>query len=92
MHEDDRQTFEAYLHHAVQQIHWRVLEASVPALAQTLRGAGEVRATHEGILELPGVGRVKAYRLSTGEAVFEAEEICRLFGLDGPADEGEDEA
>ena len=63
------------LHHATQQIRWCVLEASL-----TIENRPET-VTHEGILELPGLGGVKAYRLSSGEAVFEAEDVIRLLRL-----------
>ncbi|HEY5871326.1 MAG TPA: hypothetical protein VI542_38110 [Candidatus Tectomicrobia bacterium] len=62
------------LHRATQQIRWRVLAVPLPT-------DGAAMVTHEGILELPGLGGVKAYRLSSGEAVFALEDVIRLLRL-----------
>ena len=39
-------------------------------------------ATHAGVLELPGLGRVPCYLLNTGEPVFDLEVLEQLFGRD----------
>lgn len=75
--------FNHWLQHAVRQIRWRRLEA--PHTIDTERqgvGHAEATATHTGMLEIPGLGHVPAYQLSTGEVVFEAQTLCRLFGLE----------
>jgi len=45
-------------------------------------------ATHEGLLDLPGLGQVPVYQLNTGERVFDSETLEQLVELDVP---GEDE-
>jgi hypothetical protein len=37
-------------------------------------------ATHEGVLEIAGV-KLRCYRLNTGQAIFNADDIAELFGL-----------
>lgn len=37
-------------------------------------------ATHEGVLEILGT-KLRCYRLSTGQAVFNADDINALFGV-----------
>jgi cell division inhibitor SulA len=67
------------LHRATQQVRWRVLAVPLPT-------DGAAMVTHEGVLELPGLGGVKAYQLSSGEVVFEVEDVIRLLRL-GERDE-----
>ena len=45
-------------------------------------------ATHEGVLELPGLGRVPCYRLKTGEPVFDLEPLAQLLGPDATGEDG----
>ena len=47
-------------------------------------------ATHEGVLDLPGLGRVPVYQLNTGERVFDGETLERLLGLDTLGEEDPD--
>jgi hypothetical protein len=79
MRDDDDRFLADALARATAQIRWRGL-----AMPLALDGGPHdgCTVTHEGVLELPGVGCVKAYRLSTGEAVFAAEEVRRLLGLE----------
>jgi hypothetical protein len=44
-------------------------------------------ATHAGVLELPGLGRVPCYLLNTGEPVFDLEVLHQLFGRDVPEED-----
>ena len=44
-------------------------------------------ATHEGVLELPGLGRVPCYLLNTGEPVFDLEVLEQLIGRDATEEE-----
>lgn len=37
-------------------------------------------ATHEGVLEIGGI-RLRCYRLNTGQAIFNADDVNELFGL-----------
>lgn len=39
----------------------------------------EKYATHEGIWELAG-HKIRVYRLNTGEAIINAEDMCKIFG------------
>jgi hypothetical protein len=84
--DEDLLAFQHWLQHATRQIRWRRLAR--PPLIDTVREAasGEATPTHEGILDIPGVGPVPAYKLATGEVVFEAETLCRLFGIEEPDD------
>jgi hypothetical protein len=45
-------------------------------------------ATHQGVLELPGLGRVPCYQLNTGEPVFDLEVLEQLLGRDATEEEG----
>ena len=36
-------------------------------------------ATHEAVVTLPGLGTLRCYQLSTGERVFDAADVERLF-------------
>ena len=44
-------------------------------------------ATHQGMLELPGLGRVPCYLLHTGEPVFDLEVLEQLLGREATAEE-----
>jgi hypothetical protein len=81
--DDDRLAFQHWLQHAIRQIHWRRLDRT-PTIDTVRERSIEAAAiaTHEGMLEIPGVGHVPAYKLTTGEVVFEAETLCRLFWLE----------
>lgn len=35
----------------------------------------DVFATHEGVLDLPGFGRIRVYQLNTGARVFNADDV-----------------
>jgi hypothetical protein len=45
-------------------------------------------ATHQGVLELPGLGRVPCYQLNTGEPVFDLEVLEQLLGPDATGEDG----
>jgi hypothetical protein len=84
---DDRSfaDFRAAMDHLMDQVAWRV----VPRAASVQ--PGEPYATHEGILQTP-MGNIPCFQLNTGERVFDAETVVRLFGLDAEddLDDGED--
>ena len=44
-------------------------------------------ATHQGVLELPGLGHVPCYLLNTGEPVFDLEVLEQLLGRDATEEE-----
>ena len=44
-------------------------------------------ATHEGLLDLPGLGCVPVYQLNTGERVFDGATLERLLGLEETREE-----
>jgi hypothetical protein len=67
--------FRAALDRLLDQVAWRV----VPRAASLQ--PGEPYATHEGILQTP-IGNIPCYQLNTGEHVFDAGTVARLFGLD----------
>jgi hypothetical protein len=48
----------------------------------------EPYATHQGVLELPGLGRVPCYRLNTGEPVFDLEVLEELLGREATGEHG----
>lgn len=64
----------ALLERHSRDIHWR-------ELPEPLHEGGRI-VTHEGILELPDVGCVHAYRLKDGEEVFNSDDLDRVLGLE----------
>lgn len=51
------------------------------AMPELERAAGDLPwATHSGLLELPGLGKLRVYRLSDGRAVFHAADLEKTFG------------
>lgn len=55
---------------------WEPIEVSVPS--------DELHATHTGMLDIPGFGSCKCWRLSNGQAMLDAHDMARLFGFDSP--------
>jgi hypothetical protein len=45
---------------------------------------GSLYATHSGVLDIPGFGSCKCWRLSNGQAMLDAHDMARLFGFDSP--------
>ncbi|HSX79904.1 MAG TPA: hypothetical protein VLQ80_15190 [Candidatus Saccharimonadia bacterium] len=78
----DKQDFHAALAALLDQVRW------IPMPRADDAELGRPYATHEGLLDLPGLGRVPVYQLNTGERVFDSEILEQLVGLDVP---GEDE-
>ena len=68
---DDLTWLLALLERHSRDIRWRALPEP--------RQAGGCTVTHEGILVLPDVGCVHAYRLEGGEAVFNGEDLDRVL-------------
>ena len=56
---------------------WTAIEA--PPVAD-----GSTYATHSGVLEIPGFGSCRCWRLSNGRATLDAHDMARLFGFDSP--------
>jgi len=78
----DKQDFHAALAALLDQVRW------IPMPRADEAEPGLPYATHEGLLDLPGLGRVPVYQLNTGERVFDSETLEQLVGLDVP---GKDE-
>jgi hypothetical protein len=45
---------------------------------------GALHATHSGVLDIPGFGSCKCWRLSNGQATLDAGDMARLFGFGSP--------
>jgi hypothetical protein len=70
--------FQAALAALVAAVQW----TPVPLVDDAGQDPTQPYATHEGILELPGLGRVPCYLLNTGEPVFDLEVLEHLLGQD----------
>jgi hypothetical protein len=68
--------FHLALARLLDQVDWRPVPHDTPAVAS----AGPY-ATHEGVLSTP-LGDIPCYQLSSGERVFDAEAVARVFGID----------
>jgi len=78
----DKQDFHAALAALLAQVAW------IPMPRADDAEPGRPYATHEGLLDLLGLGQVPVYQLNTGERVFDSETLEQLVELDVP---GEDE-
>src|SRR5215831_3471561 len=67
----------------VAAVHW----TPVPLTDDAGQDPARPYATHEGVLELPGLGRVPCYLLNTGEPVFDLEVLEQLIGRDATEEE-----
>ena len=67
----------------VAAVHW----TPVPLADDAGQDLTQPYATHEGLLELPGLGHVPCYRLNTGEPVFDLEVLEQLLGQDATEEE-----
>jgi hypothetical protein len=45
----------------------------------------EPYATHEGLLDIPGLGVLRVFQLNTGQRVFASEDLDALLGIEGDA-------
>ena len=80
-HEDGGRQHEhvhAALTYLLDQVRW----TPVPLAADAGQDPTQPYATHQGVLELPGLGRVPCYRLNTGEPVFDLEVLEEILGRD----------
>ena len=59
-----------------------VVLGPVPLADDAGQDSTQPSATHQGVLELPGLGRVPCDRLPTGEPVFDLEVLEQLIGRD----------
>ncbi len=86
-HEDGLRQYEQ-LHTALTALLAAVEWTPVPLADDTGQDPTEPYATHAGVLELPGLGRVPCYRLNTGEPVFDLEVLEQLLGPDATGEDG----
>jgi hypothetical protein len=70
------------------QVDWTPVERTVQAVQEQQKCAGGAGAgdelpyaTHEGVLSICGI-RLHCYRLNTGMAVFDADDVKRFFGME----------
>jgi hypothetical protein len=67
------------------QVDWTPVERTVQEQQKCAGGAGAgdelPYATHEGVLSICGI-RLRCYRLNTGMAVFDADDVKRFFGME----------
>jgi len=80
----DKQDFHAALAALRDQVRW------IPMPRADEAEPGRPYATHEGLLDLLGLGQVPVYQLNTGERVFDSETLEQLVGLDATAEEDAD--
>jgi len=74
----DPQQFHAAMTALLDRVQW----TPVPRADETGDEATAPYATHEGVLDLPGLGRVPVYQLNTGERVVDGETLEALLGRD----------
>jgi hypothetical protein len=80
----DRQALHEALTFLLAQVRW----TPVPQADDAAQDPTQPYATHEGILDLPGLGCVPCYRLNTGEPVFDLEVLEQLLGLAATGEDG----
>jgi hypothetical protein len=65
------------IHVATQQLTWTPVARAGPD------DEDSPYATHEGVLDIPGLGALRVYQLNTGQRVFTAEDLDALLGIEG---------
>jgi hypothetical protein len=78
----DRNTMRHAIDRALAQIVWR----RTPGARARQPWSKEPYATHEGVLDIPGLGSIRCYQLNTGQRVFRAEDLEALLGIEGDVD------
>ena len=73
----DQEQFHEALSFLLDRVQW----TPVPRADEAGQEPSAPYATHEGMLDLPGLGRVPVYQLNTGERVCDGETLERLVGL-----------
>ena len=84
---DDHDDHDDHLQNTLAALVAAVQWTPVPLADDAGQNPTQPYATHQGVLELPGLGRVPCYLLNTGEPVFDLEVLKQLLGPDSTEEE-----